>query len=102
MEDCKEMNTPMNQKEKLSKDDGAEKCSIRFMHYDSEVHLKAAKRVVWYIKGTVDYGVKFQKIPNMKLFGYSDSDWGGSLDDMKSTSSNRDSKSSIVAEEKFG
>ena len=114
MEDCKEMNTPMSQKEKLSKDDGDEKveetyfrsligCLMyltatrpdilyaisalsRFMHYDSEVHLKAAKRVVWYIKGTVDYGVKFQKIPNMKLFGYSDSDWGGSLDDMKSTS----------------
>ncbi|RVX15338.1 Copia protein [Vitis vinifera] len=111
MEDCKEMNTPMNQKEKLSKDDGAEKveetyfrsligCLMyltatrpdilyvvsvlsRITHYASEVHLKAVKRVVRYIKGTVDYGVKFQKIPNMKLFGYSDSDWGGSLDDMK-------------------
>ncbi|RVW50760.1 Retrovirus-related Pol polyprotein from transposon RE1 [Vitis vinifera] len=58
----------------------------RITHYASEVHLKAVKRVVRYIKGTVDYGVKFQKIPNMKLFGYSDSDWGGSLDDMKSTS----------------
>nr|CAN68421.1 hypothetical protein VITISV_031322 [Vitis vinifera] len=145
MEDCKEMNTPMSQKEKLSKDDGDEKveetyfrsligCLMyltatrldilyvvsvlsRFMHYASEVHLKAAKRVVRYIKGTVDYGVKFQKIPNMKLFGYFDNDWGGSLDDMKSTSgycfrycgsiycrsgicsSNHDSKSSIVAEE---
>ena len=102
MEDCKEMNTLMNQKEKLSKDDGAEKveetyfrsligCLMyltatrpdilyvvsvlsSFMHYASEVHLKTAKRVVRYIKGTVDYGVKFQKIPNMKLFGYSDSD----------------------------
>ena len=114
MEDCKEMSTPMNQKEKLSKYDGAEKveetyfrsligCLMyltatrpdilyvvsvlsRITHYASEVHLKAVKRVVRYIKGTVDYGVKFQKIPNMKLFGYSDSDWGGSLDDMKSTS----------------
>ena len=114
MEDCKEMNTPMNQKEKLSKDDGAEKveetyfrsligCLMyltatrpdilyvvsvlsRFMHYASEVHLKATKRVVWYIKGTIDCGVKFQKILYMKLFGYSNSDWGGSLDDMESTS----------------
>ena len=58
----------------------------RFMHCPSELHLKAAKRVVRYIKGTINYGVKFQKSQNMKLFGYSDSDWGGSLDDMKSTS----------------
>nr|CAN63027.1 hypothetical protein VITISV_031873 [Vitis vinifera] len=97
------MNTLMNQKEKLSKDDGAKKveetyfrsligCLMyltatrpdilyvvsvlsSFMHYASEVHLKTAKRVVRYIKGTVDYGVKFQKIPNMKLFGYSDTEF---------------------------
>ena len=77
MEDCKEMNTPMNQKEKLNKNDRAEKveetyfrglvgCLMyltvtrpdilyvvsilsRFMHCASEVHLKAAKRVVRYI-----------------------------------------------------
>ncbi|OIT28784.1 retrovirus-related pol polyprotein from transposon tnt 1-94, partial [Nicotiana attenuata] len=114
MENCKAMNTPMNQKEKLRKDDGAEKvdesyfrsiigCLMyltatrpdilyavsvlsRFMHCPSEVHLKAAKRVVRYIKGTINYGVKFHRSRNMELFGYSDSDWGGSLDDMKSTS----------------
>ncbi|XP_060216784.1 secreted RxLR effector protein 161-like [Lycium barbarum] len=57
----------------------------RFMHCPSEVHLKAAKRIVRYIKGTITYGVKFQKTKPVKLFGYSDSDWGGSTDDMKST-----------------
>jgi hypothetical protein len=50
------------------------------------LHLRAAKRVVRYIKGTIDYGVKFQKSQVFKLIGYSDSDWGGSVDDMKSTS----------------
>ena len=87
MEDCKDTSTHMNQKEKLSKNDGAEKvektyfrglvgCLMyltatrpdnlyvvnilsRFMHCASEVHLKAAKRVVRYIKGTINYGVKF-------------------------------------------
>ncbi|XP_070013629.1 secreted RxLR effector protein 161-like [Nicotiana tabacum] len=56
------------------------------MHYASEVHLKAAKRFIRYIKGTINYGVKFQKSQNLKLLGYSDSDWVGSVDDMKSTS----------------
>jgi len=58
----------------------------RFMHCPSEVHLQAAKRVVRYIKGTITYGVKFQKSQPVKLCGYSDSDWGGSEDDAKSTS----------------
>ena len=46
--------------------------------------IKVAKRVVRYIKGTIDYGVKFQKKINLNLLGYSDSDWVGSADDMKS------------------
>ncbi|GAU16908.1 hypothetical protein TSUD_36660 [Trifolium subterraneum] len=58
----------------------------RFMHCASELHLKAAKRVIRYIKGTVHYGVKYCKVKDFKLFGYSDSDWAGSSDDMKSTS----------------
>ncbi|RVX00264.1 Retrovirus-related Pol polyprotein from transposon RE1 [Vitis vinifera] len=73
MKDCKRTNTPMNQKEKFSKDDGAEKvdesqyrsligCLMyliatrpdimfsvsllsRFMHCASEVHFQAAKRI---------------------------------------------------------
>ena len=39
-----------------------------------------------YIKGTVDYGVKLEKCQEFKLYGFSDSDWVGSIDDMKSTS----------------
>ena len=87
MEDCKRTNTPMNQKEKFSKDDGAEKvdesqyrsligCLMyltatkpdimfsvsllsRFMHYASEVHFQTTKRIVRYIKGTTNYGIKY-------------------------------------------
>ncbi|CAJ2666383.1 unnamed protein product [Trifolium pratense] len=114
MEECKTVSTPMNQKEKLSKEDGFDKvdegyyrsligCLMyltatrpdilfavsilsRFMHCASEMHLKAAKRILRYIKGTVDYGVKFESCPTFKLCGFSDSDWAGSIDDMKSTS----------------
>ena len=46
----------------------------RFMHCASELHLKAAKRVVRYIKGTIGFCVKFKKNQCFKLQGFSDSD----------------------------
>ena len=58
----------------------------RFMHCASELHLTAAKRVLRYIRGTIEYGVKFGRCQNFKLCGFSDSDWAGSVDDMKNTS----------------
>jgi len=57
----------------------------RFMHCASEVHFKAAKRIVRYIKGTLS-GIQFNYVENFELQGYVDSDWVESFDDMKSTS----------------
>ncbi|KAL2586551.1 hypothetical protein AAZV13_13G060900 [Glycine max] len=116
MENCKGMNTPMCQKEKLCKDDGSEQveealyrsligCLMyltttrpdilyvvsvlsRFMNCAKESHFKAAKRVLRYVKETLNYRMKFSQSQDFKLHGYSDSDWAGSLDDMKSTSGN--------------
>jgi len=113
-EKCKEANTPMNQKEKLCKEDGADKINkgyfrsligclmyltatrhdilnvvsilSRFIHCASELHLKAAKRVIRYVKDTSDFGVKFTKNKEFKLVGFLDSGWGGFIDDMRSTS----------------
>ncbi|KAG6514812.1 hypothetical protein ZIOFF_025185 [Zingiber officinale] len=45
-----------------------------------------AKRVLRYVPGTTDLGLSFQKNHALNLVGYCDSDLGGSLDDMKSTS----------------
>ncbi|OMO54668.1 Zinc finger, CCHC-type [Corchorus capsularis] len=58
----------------------------RFMHYPSELHYVAAKRILRYLKGTFDYGVLFKSVENVELHCYIDSDWGGSVDDAKSTS----------------
>ena len=58
----------------------------RFIHCASELHLTTAKRVLRYIRGTIEYGVKFGRCQNFKLCGFSDSDWAGSVDDMKNTS----------------
>ncbi|KAG8488362.1 hypothetical protein CXB51_016389 [Gossypium anomalum] len=48
--------------------------------------IMAAKRVLRYIKGTLRLGMLFKKEKDLKLVGYSDSDWAGCIDDMKSTS----------------
>ena len=40
------------------------------MRYASEMHLNAAKRILRYIKGIVDYGVKIEKCPNFKFSGF--------------------------------
>nr|KYP36446.1 Copia protein [Cajanus cajan] len=56
------------------------------MHSPSQVHFGAAKRVLRYIRGTIDYGLYFLKNESGELQGYADSDWAGSIDDSKSTS----------------
>lgn len=48
-------------------------------------HLNTAKRILRYIKGTLDYGLFYSAYNKKKLFGYCDSDWAGDLDDRKST-----------------
>ncbi|KAK5771085.1 hypothetical protein PVK06_047260 [Gossypium arboreum] len=58
----------------------------RFMYFYNVAYFKAAKRVLRYVKGTLGYGVKFERAEELMLVGYSDSDWAGSVDDMKSTS----------------
>ncbi|KAG8492199.1 hypothetical protein CXB51_009896 [Gossypium anomalum] len=57
-----------------------------FMHCCNVQHFQAAKRVLRYIKGTLSYGLLFSKAAELRLKGYTDSDWAGSKDDMKSTS----------------
>ena len=50
------------------------------------VHLIAAKHVLRYLKGTIDYGLKYDANQNINLEGYVDSDWAGSAIERKSTS----------------
>lgn len=58
----------------------------RFMQDPNETHFRTAKRVLWYIKGTVSYGIWFKKSEEPKLIGFIDIDWARSHDDMKSSS----------------
>jgi len=58
----------------------------RFMSSPNNVHMGVAKKVLKYIRGTADLGILYSKSGGVKLNGYADSDWAGSVDDMKSTS----------------
>ncbi|GJZ00254.1 retrovirus-related pol polyprotein from transposon TNT 1-94 [Tanacetum coccineum] len=57
----------------------------RFMEEPMTKHLKIGKRILHYIKGTIDYGMFYSTSEDFKLAGYSDSDWAGSKDDGRST-----------------
>ena len=49
-------------------------------------HWSGVKRVLWYIKGTIDFGLRFEAADDFQLHGYSDADWAGCKDTRKSTS----------------
>ncbi|BBG94301.1 NAD(P)-binding Rossmann-fold superfamily protein [Prunus dulcis] len=111
---CKSVATPLIANEKMRKFDGAKKADAkkyrslvgsflyltatrpdimfaasllsRYMQEPSQIHFRAAKRVLRYLQGTLDYGILFTAVEKSRLIGYTDSDWAGCLDDMKSTS----------------
>jgi hypothetical protein len=113
MDQCKSSTIPMQQNVKLSCDDGSKEVNgtmyrqmvgslnyltttrpdiayfvsvlSQFMVKPQEIHWNAAKAVLRYLKGTLDYGIKYTDASDVELTGYSDSDWDGNPDDRKST-----------------
>ncbi|KAB1208824.1 Copia protein [Morella rubra] len=113
MTGCKSASTPLAANEKLKKENGADKANVttyrslvgsllyltatrpdimfaasllsRYMQDPSQNHFAAGKRVLRYLSGTLDYGILYKAGKESCLIGYTDSDWAGCLDDMKST-----------------
>ncbi|XP_074347489.1 secreted RxLR effector protein 161-like [Apium graveolens] len=57
-----------------------------FMERPTMMHLQAVKRIMRYIRGTLDHGLIYLRDSgNNMLTGYSDSDLAGHLDDRRST-----------------
>lgn len=48
---------------------------FKFMHNLSRHHLGTAKRILRYARGTLDYSIRYAKVPNLKLISFTDSDW---------------------------
>uniref|UniRef100_A0A2N9FT93 Integrase catalytic domain-containing protein n=1 Tax=Fagus sylvatica TaxID=28930 RepID=A0A2N9FT93_FAGSY len=57
----------------------------QFMNAPTNVHLTAAKRVLRYIRGTLDHGLFYTPGP-ISLSAFSDADWAGDPNDRRSTS----------------
>ena len=58
----------------------------RFSTNPKENHMMEIKRIMRYIKGTQDYGLRYKLGGNLGLKVFTYVDWVGSLDDRKSTS----------------
>ena len=114
MSDCKPCSTPVDTCAKVSADNGppvADPTAYRslagalqyltftrpdiayavqqiclYMHDPREVHLVAAKRVLRYLQGTVDYGLIIPRSAPTQLIVYTDADWAGCPDTRRSTS----------------
>ena len=58
----------------------------KFLANPGEVHWIAAKRILRYLRGTMDYGLTYRKSDSIGLYGYCDADWSSDRDDRKSIS----------------
>jgi hypothetical protein len=59
----------------------------RHMEAPGKAHWAAVKHILRYLKGTSNYGCKYERGTELKpvLLGYSDSDFAGDVEDIKST-----------------
>jgi hypothetical protein len=57
----------------------------QFMHKPSVTHWQHVKCLLRYIKQTIHFSLLLRRQSNPVLWGFSDADWGGDLDDRKST-----------------
>ena len=58
----------------------------QFMQTPRDIHLDCAKRVLWYVSGTMDYGILYKSATPIQLEGCTDADRAGYKADRQSTS----------------
>ncbi|XP_062102857.1 secreted RxLR effector protein 161-like [Humulus lupulus] len=51
-----------------------------------ESHWKVMKKILRYLKGTLDFGLSLKKCSNLSLTGFCDAYWASDPDDSRSTS----------------
>ncbi|XP_042423573.1 uncharacterized mitochondrial protein AtMg00810-like [Zingiber officinale] len=57
----------------------------RYMQNLMKLHLEAVRRILRYVKSTIDYGLVYKRIGDCKLVGYCDADYAGDHDTRRST-----------------
>ena len=57
----------------------------QFMHAPTTAHLKMVRRILRYVKGTINNGLHFTSTTKLHLSAFSDADWAGCLTTRRST-----------------
>jgi hypothetical protein len=57
----------------------------QYLHAPTTVHWTAFKRILRYVKNTLQLGTTFRSSSSTMLSDFSDADWAGCLDDRRST-----------------
>ncbi|KAF3661267.1 putative auxin-induced protein 10A5-like [Capsicum annuum] len=57
-----------------------------YMECPTEIHLLAAKRILYYLQGTKDFGIFYMKKEKADLVGFTNSNYAGDKDGRKSSS----------------
>jgi histone deacetylase 1/2 len=57
----------------------------QFLHAPTLLHWSAVKRILRYVQGTLNFGLKIRKSASTIVSGFSDADWAGCVDDRRST-----------------
>lgn len=60
----------------------------QYLSTPADSHIYTLKRILRYVKGTLSFGIRYQKSPQGEiLHGYSNAHWAGCKDTCRSTSS---------------
>nr|GEV19062.1 reverse transcriptase domain-containing protein [Tanacetum cinerariifolium] len=87
MDSCDSVDTPMVDRLKLDKDPLGIPVDQSILKYGRlPNHLEALKRVFWYLKGNINWGLWYPKDSAMALTAYADADHAGCQDTQRSTS----------------
>ena len=57
----------------------------QYLHAPTTEHWTAVKRILRYVNNTISHGITFLKSSSNLPSAFSDADWGGCLDDRRST-----------------
>lgn len=60
--------------------------AARFCQNPGKAHWAAVKRILFYLSGTIHYGILFSGTGRAKFLGYTDADYAGCIDSRRSTS----------------
>uniref|UniRef100_A0A2N9G8U7 Reverse transcriptase Ty1/copia-type domain-containing protein n=1 Tax=Fagus sylvatica TaxID=28930 RepID=A0A2N9G8U7_FAGSY len=59
----------------------------QFMHKPTTLHWQSVKRLLRYLKHTIQFGIQIYRNSGNSIHAFSDADWAGSKDDRRSTGS---------------